>query len=264
MELLKSFGRSALLALAGALLVLLALSNGLELGPLKYAANPSVVARILLACLGVILVVVALVTEWRMQRRGAQPEPQAEDDAEKIAADRFFRTLDDLPAFHVETAGARRISILGRTAVNILTSYQRVFRELCNAGCEVRLIFVDPTADASRYLYGSQFDVYQSNLKSAVGQIVALSADIGPRLSVRTTSDVPSFSLVHIEKPDRSSYFRVQLNFMHSRIGRDRPVFIVDEGDGWYAAFRDEFDAMWHAGSSFSGEAILGELERGE
>lgn len=40
MDFLKQFSRSTLLALAGVLLVLLALSNGLELGPLKYAANP--------------------------------------------------------------------------------------------------------------------------------------------------------------------------------------------------------------------------------
>lgn len=181
--------------------------------------------------------------------------------ASKISIDDVFKTLDDLPGFQIEAPGARRISILGRTAVNILSSYQRVFRDVCQAGCEVRLIFVDPTSEASRYLYGSQIEVYKNNLQASVSQVSTLANAIGPRLAIRTTKDVPPFSLVHIEK-EGNSYFRVQLNFMHSRIGRDRPVFMVSEHDAWYQAFVDEFEAIWHEGAGFDEQAVLRQLGR--
>jgi len=79
---------------------------------------------------------------------------------EEVSIDQVFKTLDELPGFQEIALGARRISILGRTAVNILNSYQRTFRETCAAGCEVRLVFVNPDSEAARYLYGSQSEIY--------------------------------------------------------------------------------------------------------
>src|SRR6266536_909375 len=95
----------------------------------------------------------------------------------------------------------------------------------------------------------------------------ALAQAIGPRLTIKTTNDVPPFSLVHVDKGGVDSFFRVQLNFMHSRISRDRPVFTVYQQDSWDEAFVDEFDEIWHEGAPFDRSSVpttLGERDSGD
>jgi len=249
-DLLKQLSRSALLVVAGLVVVVLSLSASFEFGPLKYSSDAPFPSRIALFCVGLVLVSVGLVSEYlAFRRRSKASHSSANVPAPRV--DTLFRTLDELPGFNVFIRDSTRVSILGRTAVNLLTSYERSLQEVCASGTEVRIVFVDPRSDAAKHLYGSQADTYAQNLEAATKQLARLTASIGSRLAVRTTTDVPPFSLILIEGHQKPRMIRVQLNFMHSRIGRDRPVFVVEEGDAWFDAFQEEFEATWRTAGAF-------------
>ena len=70
----------------------------------------------------------------------------------KNRAEELFYTLDDgsVEPFPSMVKGAIRVQILGRTAVNLLGAYQKIFAELGDDGCEIQLLFVDPDRPAFR------------------------------------------------------------------------------------------------------------------
>jgi hypothetical protein len=43
------------------------------------------------------------------------------------------------------------------------------------------------------------------------------------------------------------STMQVQLYFIHSAIGADRPIFAIGESDPWYRVFDEEFESIWNA-----------------
>jgi len=245
MEFLKTVSRSMLMALAGIVIVLLSLSEHLELGSLKYTSDSSTISRAILLSLGLGLLVTGVILEITSLRKRSSESHQKEPQA-GVSVDKVFNTVDELPSLEARVQGAYRVSILARTAFHILNGYQRLLQDLGEAGCDIGLIIVDPMSDASNYLYGSQLERYKANLATSVPQISQLKKSLGRKFTFRVTSDVPPFSLVHIERKDGESSLIVQLNFMHSRISQDRLVFRVSEKDNWYKAFVDELDKTWN------------------
>ena len=141
---------------------------------------------------------------------------------------------------------AVRVQILGRTAVNLLSQYQKVFEQLGGGGCEICLLFVDPLSEASKFLYGGNPEIYRNNIISASHNIKKLKFVLESRLQVRVTKHAPTLSIIIIEKRDsQQNFIQVQLYFLHSAVGRDRPIFRVNYGDKWYEIFQDEFNRLW-------------------
>lgn len=191
------------------------------------------------------------------------PFPEAQ--LPRARAEEFFYTLDDPLAetFPNMVKDAIRVQILGRTAVNLLGQYQKVLTELGNRGCEVQLLFVDPASQAAEFLYGSDPEFYRSNITIAARQIKKLKQTMGNRLQVRATKHAPTVSVIIIEKQERSlGYMHVQLYFLHSAVGRDRPAFRLDYDDKWYSIFLEEYSQLWSGSSEWSATNYLDKLDR--
>jgi hypothetical protein len=252
-DLLKNIQFAVALFIVGAFFILLGLSGGLTLGENSLLMQ-DFAFRIISLILGIALASTAVFFEYKS--RPAKQKATIESaissgnqGAMSLRADTFFFTLDDenVESFPVMVKDSVRIQILGRTAVNLLGQYQRVFEQLGNSGCEIQLLFVDPESDASSLLYGSNPDIYRSNIISACRHLNNLRQAIGHRLQVRVTQHAPTISILTIEKNDvQKSFSQVQLYFLHGAVGRDRPIFRVNYDDKWYGIFRDEFVRLWN------------------
>lgn len=255
MEALKSISFSITLFLIGALFLLLGLTGGLNIANSNFIIKETV-SRIIVSLIGVSFIGLAIFLEIKKtsQNKLQREEKSTEGTLKLKQAETFFYTLDEgkSVSFSNLVQNASRISIVGRTGVNLLSNYQRTFEELGKSGCEIRFLFTDPTSDASRFLYGSFTEIYWNNIKTASSHIRELKRKIGNRFYVKVTQHAPTLSIIIFEKPDASqSFLRVQFYFLHSRIGSDRPMFQINYRDKWYNVFLEEFNQLWINGKEW-------------
>lgn len=167
-------------------------------------------------------------------------------------AQSFFYTLDD--SSHSESfpqliKGANRIMILARTGVNLLSQYYRQFLTLGKSGCDIRLLIISPESDATKYVYGDNPEMFYENARKTDYYVKKLQDNIGSSFQIRTIKHAPTMGIMIFEKSKKEDCFiRCQLYFLHSLIGRDRPLFKIKHGDKWYRPFFNEFDELWQNG----------------
>lgn len=174
--------------------------------------------------------------------------------SKEIEAENSFYTLDDKmnSNFPDIVRGAKSVSILARTAVNLLGQYERNFIELLKNECGVKFIFISPKSEASKYVYGSNPEIFEENIRRMSLHLNALKRKAPDFFSSHCIQHAPTMSLILIEKENESENFIiVQLYFLHSRISRDRPLFKVSFSDKWYNAFKAEFDQLWQNSELF-------------
>lgn len=250
----------------GALLFLLSLGSAIRLGTYEYALVENVWARFLLGGLGLALVILGAYIEYRDKvmesdkRSTKDQEGYGEHALTEYMPNKFFYTLDDKRAlgFSQMVAGATRVRVLSRTAVNLLSQYSRDFENLGLRECKIELLFVDPNSAVARYLYGDNPEIYQSNIKTAAHHLHKLKQKIGDKIEVRVTPHPPTFSLIIVEKEySQDSFMQVQLYFLHGAIGRDRPLFRIPYSDPWYRIFYGEFERIWKSSVMWNVEQFI-------
>jgi hypothetical protein len=252
LEFLKDLRFSLALFAVGAIFLLLALTGGFSA-----AGYTLVLANLWLrAAAGALgLTFVAAGAFWERNPQISSRDPNTPSPLVPLAstpsilnAEKFFFTLDDkaIETFPLMIQDAARVKIFGRTAVNLLGQYQRVFEHMATSGCEVNLLFVDPNSDACNFLYGSNPEIYRNNIVTAASHLKRLRKLMGHGLQVRVTKHAPTLSVIIVEKANvQDSFIQVQLYFLHSAVGRDRPLFKVLHGDKWHRVFSDEFNQLW-------------------
>lgn len=172
-----------------------------------------------------------------------------------IHAEDFFYTLDERrdSNFPELIKDAKSISILARTSVNLLSQYERQFYEVIDRGCEVKLLFISPLSEATRYVYGTDPEIFSENIRMMNFHLSRLKKKNYAKFSVKCIKHAPTVSLILIEKENPGDNFIiVQLYFLHSRISRDRPLFKISSTDRWYNAFFEEFDQLWNSAEDFT------------
>lgn len=247
MDFLKHLPERGWLLLVGAALLLIGCVTGFRIASVELAVT-SGWGRGTLVVVGLSLVLVAVAVEFRRSSTRSNTAAPAQTS---LTATEFFHTLDDGAAipFTEMVRDATRVDILARTAVNLLGQYGKEIERLCATGCTVRALFANPSARSSRALYGTAVGAYRNNVRTATSLIGSLKKKLGDSFDPRMMDFAPTLSLIHIEKRDRAqSFVRVQLYFLHSCIGRDRPLFVVPQTDGWYPVFCDEFEQLFRQG----------------
>lgn len=175
------------------------------------------------------------------------------DKTMEVNAENFFYTLDEKIGtnFTDLIKGAKSVSILARTAVNLLSQYERNLSDLCKNDCLVKLLFISPKSDATKYVYGSNPEVFEENIRKMNFHLSRLKQKNENMFSAKSIKHAPTTSLILIEKEKpEDSFIVVQLYFLHSRISRDRPLFKIFSTDKWYSAFYEEFNQLWVDGEN--------------
>ncbi len=166
----------------------------------------------------------------------------------------FFYTQDERPShllFPNIIEGAKKIRLLVRTGVNLLSQYERNLKEQLVKGCEIEFLCVsDQVAESSPQLYGTG-DMFKENFEKIKVHLRRLKNIADSSITLKTIEYAPTLSVMYIEKED-SAFVVVQLYFIYSRIGRDRPMFILQPEDHWFSIFKDEIDFLWEKGVPFN------------
>jgi hypothetical protein len=259
---------SIALFLIGAAFILLGLSGGFTISNYSLAIKDAW-PRVMSSLIGIVFASFAIYVEIKSRfltgntsaKSDGESVPTASTKQAKIQAQDFFYTLDDQPAesFPAMVGESVCVYVLARTVVNLLSQYEKVFERLGTQGCEIRFLFVDPSSEVSRHLYGYGSDqVYRNNITLAAQHLKRLKHVTGPRLQVKVIKHAPTLSIIIIGKQDPvQGFIHAQLYFLHGAVGRDRPTFRVRYGDKWYKVFQDEFNQLWSHGVEWDATDFL-------
>lgn len=248
MEQLRSVSVYVVALLLGGLLLLVGVGAEFTIAGTGIKPPAEAWVRAFLVIFGIALIIYGLADPFfngRVQVRNRQAKNSL---PHQPLAQEFFFTLDDERAtrFPLLIKDAVKISILSRTAVNLLGQYRSVFKELAKQNCKVQLLFVDPDSESAKLVYGKNYGIYKNNVASAARHLRDIVPNFGDRLETRVVDYSPTLSIIMVEKRStEETVMQVQLYFFHSATGRDRPIFHVDPKDNWYWVFKQEFETMW-------------------
>ena len=169
------------------------------------------------------------------------------ESAEESTLVSLFALDDDASHnFSEIAADARRVSVLSRTAVNLLGQYFREFEALMDNGGSVRILIVDPDSEVCKWIYGGAPEIFAKNVSAIRHHVERLSKKGGHRFEVRKMAHVPTFSLLWSEKQQTAQdALYVQFYFLHGPGNRQRPTIALSGKSRWIPVFVDEFDKIW-------------------
>lgn len=136
---------------------------------------------------------------------------------------------------------AKKVSILGRTAINIVNLYDTDIKESLEAGCSYRILTCDHKDDLISQIYSKRF------IENATTARIFF-ADMQkqyPNLEFRTINKILGYSMTIVEY-DRAE--RNLINFIvyqNTMKGNQRPMFTIKYDDDWYNKFVTEFNFLW-------------------
>lgn len=251
MEQLRSVSVYVVALLLGVLLLLIGFGAEFTIAGTGIKSPTAGWVKVFLVIFGIGLIIYGLadpIFSGRVQVRNRSKTQPPNIQPHQVLAQEFFFTLDDEKAIRFPTLikDAARISVLSRTAVNLLGHYRSTFKELAKQNCRVQLLFVDPESESAKLVYGKNYGIYKNNVAAAARHLRDIVPNFGDRLETKVVDYSPTISIIMVEKRGlEEAVMQVQLYFFHSATGRDRPIFYVDPKDSWYGVFKQEFETMW-------------------
>ena len=146
----------------------------------------------------------------------------------------------------------KRVSMYVKTGVTLFSSYERNIINEIEKGCKFEFITTDESyVDA---ISGQlDLDVYRTNLDKTKQHLRRIrNKSKQGMVEVRIVNLIPTMGVILFDKKDGTSFVLVQEYFVSSRIGRDRPMFILRKGDEWYDAYREEVAQLWDLGVNWN------------
>jgi hypothetical protein len=206
-----------------------------------------------------VLAMAALLNSLRVSRRCIQTlESELLEQTAATPARTLFVGLTESPARSIADllTAAERISISGRTALNLFVRYGGAITEAVKRGAEVRVLLVDPGSSATSVLYGRDPATYASNFRSVelkISEVQLATNGATGTFEVRLMDEAPTYGIVIAEKdPREASLAAMQVYFLHTRTGADRPVVVFPAIDPWFKVFISEFNAGWRKASTWT------------
>jgi hypothetical protein len=194
---------------------------------------------------------IALLNSLRISRLRVLALETQVRQAQESPTPRTFATSGESPAYSIRELlkGAKRISISGRTALAIFVRYSGELIEAVEDGAEIQILIVDPRSPASNSLYGQDQETYAANFRNVTIRRDHIKREVAGKqgvFEVRLMRDAPTYGIVICERAEnRNSVALVQIYFMYTRIGANRPVARIDGSDIWFSVFVREFNAAW-------------------
>ena len=102
--------------------------------------------------------------------------------------------------------------------------------------------------------------VYENNANKMKEVLLRIQERTGKELNIKTIYHAPTIGIIYVEKEIGDSYLAISFYFLHSRVARDRPNFILRSNDPWFAPFKDEFDKLWeqsHSKINLKSESLI-------
>ena len=154
----------------------------------------------------------------------------------------FLYSLDTNPDqdFSKIISDAKRVTIIGRTAVNILNQFEAALKNSLKSGCEYRILAYDyREEDHPKYSTHSK-----NNHNTAYDSFMELQKEY-PNLIYRETAKWPGNGILFVEyEQEQNNYIQILL-YPHTIKGSQRPMFKINFNNEWYTKFLMEIETLW-------------------
>ena len=175
--------------------------------------------------------------------RGLESKEYSRTGWVRNAPSDFLYSLDTNPEqdFSKIILNAKRVTIIGRTAVNILNQFEAALKNSLNSGCEYRILAYDyKEKDHPNYSMHSY-----NNHNTAYNSFMELQKEYS-NLIYRETDKWPSYGILSVEyAQEQNSYIQILL-YTHTMKGSQRPMFKITPNNEWYSDFLLEIKTLWN------------------
>lgn len=143
-------------------------------------------------------------------------------------------------------ANASKFYFFVKTGVTFFSAYERQIINIVNEGCEFRFLTTD-----EKYIQAvsnqEELDMYYTNIKKTKQHLKRIINSVSnpQNIEIKSVDYVPTLSLNFVEKKTGEKYILVQQYFITSRVGRDRPMFLLNPDNEWFDAYYKEMDDLW-------------------
>lgn len=164
----------------------------------------------------------------------------------------FFFTQEKRPSYSFFTTLAHNTSeiiIFMKTGVTLFSSYEKQLIEEIKSGCN--LTFVTSRREYVSAIEGQKdLDMYFLNMDKVKQHLFRIEnySSYSTKLTILTIEYIPTKGIVYFKKNDGKEFILVQEYFISSRVGRDRPMFLLDKKDYWFGAYYEELTDMMSEG----------------
>lgn len=149
--------------------------------------------------------------------------------------------------------GASKFYFFVKTGVSFFSAHERLIIELINNGCEFRFLTV--REEYVKAIQGQEdLDMYHTNIsktKQHLKRIYNAVEKNHENIKIRVVDYVPTISMNYVEKGSNDKIIMIQQYFVNSRIGKDRPMFILKSDNEWFSAYYDELMFLWNKGNDW-------------
>ncbi len=174
--------------------------------------------------------------------RGLESKEYSRTGWVRNAPSDFLYSLDTNPdqEFSKIILDAKRITIIGRTAVNILNQYETALKKSLNSGCEYRILAYDyKEKEHPKYSIHSY-----NNHNTAYDSFMELQKEYS-NLIYRETDKWPNYGIFSVEHAQEQNNYIQILLYPHTMKGSQRPMFKITSDNEWYANFSTEIKTLW-------------------
>ncbi len=174
--------------------------------------------------------------------RGLESKEYSRTGWVRNAPSDFLYSLDTNPdqEFSKIILDAKRVTIIGRTAVNILNQYETALKKSLNSGCEYRILAYDyKEKEHPKYSIHSY-----NNHNTAYDSFMELQKEYS-NLIYRETDKWPNYGIFSVEHAQEQNNYIQILLYPHTMKGSQRPMFKITSDNEWYANFSTEIKTLW-------------------
>lgn len=147
-------------------------------------------------------------------------------------------------------ANASKFYFFVKTGVTFFSAYERQIIDIVNEGCQFK--FLTTREEYIKAISGQEdLDMYYTNIektKQHIKRIINLVKN-PYNIELRVVDYVPTLSINFVEKKTGEKFILVQQYFITSRIGKDRPMFLLNSDNEWFDAYYEEIDGLWRKGT---------------
>lgn len=136
---------------------------------------------------------------------------------------------------------AKKVSILGRTVINIVNLYDTDMRESLEAGCSYRILTCDHKDDLISQIYSKRFMENATTARIFFEDMQKKYSN----LEFRTINKTLGYSMTIVEYDQAERNLINCIVYQNTMKGNQRPMFTIKYDNNWYKKFVNEFNFLW-------------------
>lgn len=162
----------------------------------------------------------------------------------QVKVNDFMYLINDNPdaLFSKIIKEAKRVSIFGRTVINIVNLYDTDIKESLETGCSYRILICNHKDDLISQIYSKRF------IENAITSRIYFE-DMQKNyanLEFGTIDKVLGYSMTIVEYDQAEKNLINFIIYQNTMKGNQRPMFTIKYDNNWYKKFEKEFEFLWN------------------